>query len=390
MMNPRLVLIPILSAALFPLSLVAQKTVETDAELPPISDPNLSLKKEIEHSIDLATKWFKTQQDPETGSWSESDQPALTALPLSAIMGNPTRDRSTVPAHAAKAYQFLVSKQKDDGGIYGKGLACYNTSLSLMAMLLNPDEDLKNAKLDARRFLINQQSDFDIKGEADNIYDGGTGYGGTYAHSDLSNTHFVLQALHYSRNLAAESGSAIDRKMDLDWDAAITFVSRCQNTAENSDDEEKGGFVYFPGSSKAGTKQLHDGRVALRSYGSMSYAGLLSFIYAGLEKDDPRVESVLTWLKQNYTLDENPGMEQEGLFYYYHTMAKALAIVDIDVLELADGTKVDWRRDLAVHLINLQKADGSWGNPTGRWWEHDRVLVTAYCTLALEHIHTTF
>jgi len=373
-------------------NLLAQAADEVP--LPAVHDANISLKLEIQHAIDQGVKWFQSQQDPETGAWSDTDQPALSALALSSMMGDPSRDPAgALPAGAAKGYAYLASKTKDDGGIYGKGLACYNTSLSLMALLLNPDPALANAKLDARRFLINQQSDFDIKGETDSPYDGGVGYGGTYAHSDLSNTHFVLQALHYSRPLAAESGSATDKKMVLDWDAAITFVSRCQNLPETSgdwasDDEEvKGGFVYFPGNSKAGIKELPGGKVALRSYGSMSYAGLLSFIYAGLDKSDPRIEAVLTWLQNNYSLDENPGMGEEGLFYYYHTMAKALAVCEIDILELADGTKVDWRRDLSVRLLNQQSEDGSWENTTGRWWENDPTLVTAYALLALEHIH---
>ena len=146
-------------------------------------------------------------------------------------------------------------------------------------------------------------------------------------------------------------------------------------------------FNYFPGDSKAGEDKLEDGRVALRGYGCMSYAGLLSFIYAGMEQDDPRIVAVLEWLKENYTLDENPGLEGQGLYYYYHTMAKALSILRVSELELADGKKSNWREDLATKLFNLQSPDGSWKNETGRWWENDPVLVTAYAVLTLEHIY---
>ena len=41
------------------------------------------------------------------------------------------------------------------------------------------------------------------------------------------------------------------------------------------------------------------GRVALRSYGSISYAGLLSYIYADLKRNDPRVLAVFEWLRRN-------------------------------------------------------------------------------------------
>jgi squalene-hopene/tetraprenyl-beta-curcumene cyclase len=41
-----------------------------------------------------------------------------------------------------------------------------------------------------------------------------------------------------------------------------------------------------------------------------------------------------------------------------------------------------------MHLINLQKPDGSWLNDRhGRWWENDPALVTAYVVLTLERIH---
>ena len=68
----------------------------------------------------------------------------------------------------------------------------------------------------------------------------------------------------------------------------------------------------------------------------MTYAGLKSMIYAGLTKDDPRVKAAMEWIGKNWTLDENPGMQyadpsdpasaQSGLYYYYHTLARALRL----------------------------------------------------------------
>ena len=80
-------------------------------------------------------------------------------------------------------------------------------------------------------------------------------------------------------------------------------------------------------------------------------------------------------------------MGQQGLFYYYHTMAKALSLTGVKVIEKTDGTKADWRRDLTKKLFDLQQADGSWINENGRWWERDPVLVTAYALLTLERIY---
>ena len=99
--------------------------------------------------------------------------------------------------------------------------------------------------------------------------------------------------------------------------------------------------------------------------------------------------SELEWLGNNYTLAENPGMGQQGLFYYYHTMTKALTILDESELVLPDGRKVDWRQDLVKGLFDMQDGKGFWVNENGRWWEKDPVLVTCYALLTLERIYFT-
>ncbi len=133
--------------------------------------------------------------------------------------------------------------------------------------------------------------------------------------------------------------------------------------------------------------KLPDGKTALRSYGSISYAGLLSYIYAHLEKDDPRVLAAYEWLQKNYSLDENPCLGQQGLYYYYQMMSKALSAYGAHKLQLADGRKVNWRKDLALRLLNLQQPDGFWINENGRWWERDPVLVTSYAIITLEIVY---
>ncbi len=379
-----------LAAIVFALPVHAQN----DAKLvtPDISQ---SLRQEIERAISRGLASLAKNQ-LEDGSWGQADFPALTGLPVTAFFLDPSRKPGDpVPPHVEKALEFIVSKVKTDGGIYGRGLGSYNTSLCMMALHATGRKEYKDIILNARRFLVNQQSDFDKRGKIDNPFDGGIGYGATYSHSDLSNTHLALEALYYTKNLLAEEpGVKKEEQIDLDWKAAIEFVERCQNRPETNeedwasgDPENGGGFIYFPGKSMAGEQKLKNGKVALRSYGSMSYAGLLSFIYADLKTDDPRVEAVMKWLKRNYSIKENPGMGEQGLYYYYHTMAKALSITGIEQLELADGKKIDWRHELAKKLFNLQREDGSWVNENGRWWEKDPVLVSSYAILALQRIH---
>ncbi len=80
-------------------------------------------------------------------------------------------------------------------------------------------------------------------------------------------------------------------------------------------------------------------------------------------------------------------MGPQGLFYYYHTMAKALAVYGANTIVLKGGKEVDWRRGLALRLLDLQKGDGFWVNENGRWWEKDPVLVTAYAIMTLEILY---
>jgi squalene-hopene/tetraprenyl-beta-curcumene cyclase len=376
-------------------------TAPAQNRVSPEADGDVSLKLEIERSISKGVAYLLNQQDPATGAWGDPELPALSALAISAILGDPLLDtEKPIPGTTVKGYEYLLSNVKPDGGIYGKGLATYNTSLSVMALLQSGDPKHLPVIAKARRLLINQQQDYDKKGVTDNLFDGGIGYGGSYAHSDLSNTHLALEALYYSKKALADTEFDESAEFDLDWDAAIEFVSMTQNTEATAKklgtwaglrEEDKGGFVYFPGDTKSEEivlKTPEGEKTALRSYGSMSYAGLLSFIYADLDRNDPRLAAVMDWLRKNFTLEENPGMDAQGLYYYYHTMSKALAITGTKALVTPEGKKIDWKKELALKVMGTQQADGSWINEgSNRWMENDPILVTAYSLLSLQHIY---
>ena len=117
----------------------------------------------------------------------------------------------------------------------------------------------------------------------------------------------------------------------------------------------------------------------------MTYAGLKSMIYAGVGPEDQRVKAAFEWIRKHYSLSENPGMGQSGLYYYYHTFAKALDALGQDEITDADGTQHNWRAELVATLAREQQPNGSWLNDTTRWLEGDPNLVTGYALLALSY-----
>ena len=374
----------VLALGFSPLSAAETKTITITRDV--------SFAHEVEHSLSRGLTWLQVNQNS-NGWWSTPDQPAVTALALTAFKGDPkNRYRTTEPAWLKKGYEFLLASVQPDGGIHRSNLVTYNTSISMMALLAANKTEYDPVIRKARGFLVGLQRDFGEKGKLDDVFDGGIGYGSKYEHSDMGNTLAALEALYYSKRLGEDKNLA--DAQDLNWAAAIQFLQNCQNLPAynqqkwaSDEAKNKGGFVYYPGHSMAGGEtNATTGRVALRSYGSISYGGMLSYIYANLKRDDPRVVAVFDWLRTNYTLDENPGMGPQGLYFYLHTMTKALTAYGVDELELQDGRKLNWRKEVAMRLLNLQRQDGSWLNDNARWWEKDPALVTSYAVLSLELI----
>ncbi len=360
--------------------------------VPRAEQANQSLRQEIDHSISRGCDWLRSQQTA-SGAFSEERTPALTALALTALLRSGTTQTPAQIADIERGYKFIRSQAKPDGGIYAETLSNYNTALSLLALLQKSDQSDARLIESARNFLVGQQARNMVRAELD----GGVGYGPTgvspkRAHPDLDNTLVSLEALRAFElaHKARELNQPDSPQHQFDWKAAAAFVSRCQNLATSNpqpwvarSEAERGGFVYYPGFSNAGEVQEEGNHKALRSSGSMSYAGLLSFIYAEIPGDDPRMTAALEWLRENFTLEENPGLGKQGLFYYYHLMAKALVASGVQTLETKRGNH-HWVRELGIELINRQESGGFWVNDTGRWMEKNEVLVTSYCLLTLE------
>jgi squalene-hopene/tetraprenyl-beta-curcumene cyclase len=329
--------------------------------------------------VDKGVQYLVTKGQSADGSFSKQTGTGITSLCLTALLRN---GRTPEDPAVAKGLQYLQSNIRADGGIYAEKsrLKNYETCIALMCL----KEANRGGRYDqpiaaAERYIKGLQLD-EQEGKARSDFEyGGVGYS-EKGRPDLSNTAFLVDAL-----IAAGKGPD-----DEAVQKALIFVSRCQNLESDHNTTplaakiNDGGLYYAITDEDTDSKdQLAQG--GLRSYGSMTYAGLKSMLYAGVKPDDPRVKAALSWLRKHYDLQNNPGMGDAGLYYYYHLMAKALDVLGETQFEDADGKKHDWRADITSELARRQNADGSWVNKNNRWLESDANLVTAFALLALSH-----
>jgi squalene-hopene/tetraprenyl-beta-curcumene cyclase len=333
--------------------------------------------EQLKEVLEKAADYLKSRQG-EDGSFSPRIAgPGVTAVVIAGMLRSGFRVDDPV---VAKGLRYLEKSVKADGGIYDRGLANYTTSVAIMALReANKDGRYDAVLKNATAFLKKLQN----TSAEENVKFGGVGYDNK-SRPDLSNTQYFIDAL-----IAAgvpKDDPAIQR--------AMKFVSRCQNLpgetndqpfAKKTTEDDKGGLVYVPILDPDDKKhQTPEG--GLRSVGAMTYGGLRSFLYAGVSKDDPRVKGAVRWIRRHYTLDENPGMGQAGLFYYYHTFGKAMAALGEDPFEDAKGQKHEWRRELFEALKKRQQENGSFINKGDRQFgEADPNLATGFALLALSY-----
>ncbi len=341
------------------------------------ADESANLEQARAKAVQQGVDFLKVSQNDD-GYWTTDQSPGITALCLNSLVlsGVPESDESV-----QKAIAYIKKHIQDDGGIYHpkSNHRNYETAISMLALSNANAKKYSKVVDEGAKFLRGLQWDEGEGLESSDTFYGGAGYGG-HSRPDLSNTQYLLEALKASG--AGPDDPAIKK--------ALVFVSRTQNlesehnTTEFASKVEDGGFYYTPaagGTSQAG--ETENG--GLRSYGSMTYAGLKSMIYAGLTPKDPRVKAAYSWIQKNYTLDENPGLGQQGRYYYYHTFAKTLTTLEQPTIKTANGKSHDWRADLTAELVKLQRENGSWINSAPRWYEGDPNLSTAYSLMALSY-----
>ncbi len=283
----------------------------------------------------------------------------------------------------AKGLKYLESKVQKDGGVYTMGLSNYMTCLAIMTFKEANAGGKYDKVIEGAKKYVQTLQFADGLTEKDASF-GGAGYDkpGPKGRPDMSNTHFMVEAL-----LAAGVS-----KDDPSIKRALTYISRSQNLksefndqpfAAKAGDADKGGFVYNLAADPKGDKGTPEG--GLRSEGGMTYAGLKSFLYAGVGKDDKRVKAAIEWVRKHYTVTENPGQKDSGLYYYYHTFAKAMDALGEDPFVDAKGVKHDWRQELFDELKKRQKENGSWANSNPAFMEQLPELATAFAVLSIAY-----
>lgn len=365
-----------------------RKTVALSSTQAPAGTLDTSLANEVKASVNRGVEWLIAQQSA-GGTWSDTNYPALTAFALQALAMS---GREDVKGSVDRAVAYIKTCVQTNGGIYvdvkgvkGGGLANYNTAICMTALNMLNDKSLTGIIQNGRKFIAGSQH------FGDDEYKGGFGYDRDTkrAYTDLLNTYYAAVAMRETAHVEDLRGPG-EKRVDIDWTETVKFVERMQNKPQ-AGTNDAGGFFYNPSDPKAGAVTNKDGVVVFRSYGSITYAGLLALIYANVSRDDVRVKSAFDWASKHWSLEENPGAGKEGLFFFYNVLTKSLAAYGQDGVPTPDGTTIAWRTEVARKLVSMQQIDpktglGYWKNETGRYWEANPVLVTCYSLIALERL----
>ena len=337
---------------------------------------------------------------------------AYTAITIRALSGAPPALSSKYEGNIDKGLEFILGKANPDGsfgeGDSGSYMKTYETAVALSALSTAPRTDkIADAIRGAQAYLKRSQ----LK---EGPHRGGLGYGDEEPKRNPETGAFEVKRSTIA-NLSATSAAAEAMKdsglsLSDDFFPLVTeFVRKCQNNSEiNKDPEflaalkEKGMSVGRDGSlyytpvadgavQKAGTRKVAD-RETIVGYGSMTYDGIKTYIYAGLRRDSPEVKTAVEWVRRNYSLDVHPGFpydpatlgHQRGLYYYYHVMARALDACGERPLVTPDGRQRDWPVELGEQLLKTMKVSKAWLNENPAWYEGDAVLVTGYVLNVLD------
>jgi squalene-hopene/tetraprenyl-beta-curcumene cyclase len=381
---------------------------------PVVAAPKDDVAQKLTETYAAAADWMVGQQD-ESGAWKQGagdkmvPSASFTGLILTALGGAPPSLKAKYKPAVDKGLGYLLSKINTDGSV-GEGptgtfVKTYATGIALMAFAsVERTDKVANAIRGAQAYLKQNQ----LKEGKDA---GGIGYGDDKPDgskttiANLSTTGFGAEGMH-------QSGLPQD---DEFWKLVVKYVRKCQNNSETNNDPEfvaelksKGLVVGDDGSlyystvadakaQKVGTKKVAD-KESIAGYGSMTYDGIKTYLYAGLKKDAPEVKAAIDWVRKNYSVELHPGFPFDaaqrqhlrGLYHYYLVMSRALDALGENPFVTFDGKKHDWAREIAEQLVKQVKDSKMWKNDNSAWFEGDPLLVTSYvlvtCNTLLKNV----
>jgi len=339
---------------------------------------------EISLAIDRGMAWLEMRQDPD-GAWGVAGcggNVGLTAQGAYVFLlaGHP-EDNPVV----ARALEYVLLHRQDDGSFASDGPDCgrpvYETSLAILALAMTGNPEYLPIIEESSLWLIEAQND-EVEFYEDGLqcldpepcwaYGGwcydreacargfeGEPERGWFVWSDNSNTQFAVIAL----SVVERIGLGVPPET---WAKAEDWVTRCRFP--------DGGYGYQP----------PQGLADQGSYGSMTAAAIWELGAMGIPHDDPRIQSGLEWLEENYQIDENPHFGRHWLYYYLWTATRGLLPIE-SIGGLADWPRLSgWFGDFAGYLLLYQQEDGSWSNPEERYGENPgEELTTQYALQVL-------
>lgn len=317
---------------------------------------------ELDRAIERGARWLVARQ-AESGAFAplvraDACPVALTALAAWSLETPEPVVVELGPARAASDY--LVRRRQADGGLYdpAHGLAVYTSGVAARAL----------------RTHALRTNDRELLAVANDVELYSRGRRAPESAVDAATTKTVGNGSDAAR-AARELLDGRRAELDEAERRALDFLARCN------------------GKDGRGPQRLRtpDAATLAEAFG---YEDLLPYVYLEVAPDQQIARRALAALQASFTVERNPDLTQrygpagfpdaQGLYYYYLVVAKTLDVHRLATLDV-QGARRDAVRELIVRLEQLQRADGSWCNVDGRWWEDEPVLTTAYALLALKH-----
>jgi squalene-hopene/tetraprenyl-beta-curcumene cyclase len=338
------------------------------AEDPPHLTQHLEVGERlaIDGSLRHAREWLLARENSsgafQPAARSDVCPVALTAMALWALAE--TAPAGGDDARVSAAVRFLLRHRQPKGGIFDpdRGLAAYTSGVSANALRAckargAADREIEEALPPLELFVGSQTT-------AESIEDARAG----------KNRVAGKAAEKASEALRSGAGLTASER------AALELIARTERA---------------PAPDRPLRSRVPAWRLPGGGSDPFGYDDLLPFLYRRQEREHPAALRAYEAVKLYYTLDRNPDLTrrygragfvggEQGLYYYYLTLAKVLSTFESPVVQVRGGERHDWPRELSAKLMSRQASDGSWVNTDEHWWEDEPVLVTAYAMLALD------